>query len=136
MEPVQSFRSASTADQSTRTIYGKGPIFSLDNFSNRDFIVKDFIESLTESAQPSSRRSQGPTPGFDAKPLIRAFEQASRRLNELSDELEVKETELSGAVRRAEAQHAENTETLGRKLNQTIDSFQKLDTSLKSDRGE
>ena len=122
----------------TRTIFPKGPVFNLDDFSSKDFIAKDFIESLTENAQASSRRSHGITTNapFDPKPLIRAFEQASRRLDELSGELEQRENELSAAVRRAEAQHTGNTGTLGRKLNSTIESFQKLDTSLKSDRGE
>ncbi|KIV86566.1 hypothetical protein PV11_02167 [Exophiala sideris] len=124
------------ADQPTRSIFPKGPAFNLEDFSNRDFIAKDFIESLTESAQSSNRRSNGANAPFDPKPLIRTFEQASRRLDELSGELEHRENELSAAVRRAEAQHASNTEILGRKLNQTIESFQKLDTSLKSDRGE
>ena len=124
------------SDAARRSIFPKGPSFTLDNFSSRDFIVKDFIESLTESAQPPKRRSQGPsTTHFDPKPLIRAFEQAQRRLNELSGDLESKENELSGAVRRAEAQHNGNADTLGRKLNQTIESFQKLDTSLKSEAG-
>ncbi|KAL6243465.1 Exocyst complex component 5 [Rhinocladiella similis] len=125
-----------TNQPTTRSIFPRGPEFNLDDFSNRDFIAKDFIESLTESTHASNRRSQGDTTAFDPKPLIRTFEQASRRLHELSGELEQRENELSGAVRRAEAQHANNTETLGRKLNQTIESFQKLDTSLKSDRGE
>lgn len=128
--------SSNATEQGLRNLYGKGPAFTLDNFSNKDFIVKDFIESLTDAAQPSTRRSQGPAPNaFDAKPLIRAFEQASKRLNELSEELEAKETELSGAVRRAEAQHSSNVETLGRKLNKTIVSFQQLDSNLTSDRG-
>ena len=130
----------------SRTIFPKGPVFTLSNFSSRDFIVKDFIESLTESAQPASNRRSQPasaavastasTSAFDPKPLIRSFEQASRRLAELSSELEGKENELSGGVRRAEAQHTNNADTLGRKLDQTIESFQKLDTSLKSERGE
>lgn len=134
--PYATTNGANAAEQGGRSLYGKGPIFTLDNFSSKDFIVKDFIESLTDSAQPSTRRSQGPAPGaFDAKPLIRAFEQASKRLNELSEELEAKETELSGAVRKAEAQHASNAESLGRKLNKTINSFQQLDSNLSSDRG-
>jgi exocyst complex component 5 len=123
---------------SGRTIFPKGPVFTLDNFSSKDFIVKDFIESLTESAQTGSRRSnQGTAPNaqFDPKPLIRSFEQAARRLNELSEDLEGKENELTTAVRRAEANHTNNTEQLGRKLNQTIESFNKLDTSL-SERGD
>lgn len=124
------------SDPTRRSIFPKGPSFTLDNFSSRDFIVKDFIESLTETTQSTTRRSQGGAPThFDPKPLIRAFEQAQRRLNELSGDLESKENELSGAVRRAEAQHNANAETLGRKLNQTIESFQKLDTSLKSEAG-
>jgi exocyst complex component 5 len=115
-----------------RTLFPKGPSFTLENFSNRDFIVKDFIESLSESAQPTNRRSQPLNQPFDPKPFIRTFEQAQRRLNDLSGDLELRENELSAAVRRAEAQHASNTETLGEKLNSTINSFNKLDTSLKS----
>lgn len=136
MDSQQYAGSSHPADQAGRSIFPKGPVFSLDDFSSREFIAKDFIESLTESAQPSNRRSHGPDVPFDPKPLIRTFEQAARRLDELSGELEQRENELSAAVRRAEAQHASNTETLGRKLNQTIESFRKLDTSLKSDRGE
>ncbi len=121
------------ANQSSgRTLFPKGPAFTLENFSNRDFIVKDFIESLSDSAQPSIRRSQPANSPFDPKPFIRTFEQAQRRLNDLSGDLELRENELSAAVRRAEAQHASNTETLGEKLNSTINSFNKLDTSLKS----
>ena len=116
---------------SGRSIFPKGPSFDLNDFSNRDFIVKEFIESLTESATPSNRRSLPTNQAFDPKPLIRAFEHAQRRLNDLSGELELRENENSAAVRRAEAQHASNTDTLGRKLNTTIESFQKLDTSLK-----
>ena len=134
VEPHNSIRSGHTYE--SRTIFPRGPTFTLENFSNRDFIVKDFIENLAESAQPASRRSQLIPQPFDPKPWIRTFEQAQRRLNELSEELEQKENELSGAVRRAEAQHAANTESLGRKLDHTIDSFQKLDMSLRSDRGE
>lgn len=136
MDSQQYYGQSQSTDHPNRTIFPKGPIFNLDDFSNRDFIAKDFIESLTESAQSSNRRSHGANAPFDPKPLIRTFEQAARRLEELSGELEQRENELSAAVRRAEAQHSSNTETLGRKLNQTIESFQKLDTSLKSDRGE
>ena len=122
----------------TRTLFPRTPAFNINDFSSKDFIAKDFVESLTETAQSSTRRSHGPpvAAAFDPKPLIRAFEQASRRLDELSGELEQRENELSAAVRKAEAQHANNTESLGRKLSSTIESFQKLDTSLKSDRGE
>ncbi|KAF7506624.1 hypothetical protein GJ744_011556 [Endocarpon pusillum] len=117
---------------SGRTLFPKGPAFTLENFSNRDFIVKDFIESLSDSVQPSNRRSQPANSPFDPKPFIRTFEQAQRRLTDLSGDLELRENELSAAVRKAEAQHASNTETLGEKLNSTINSFNKLDTSLKS----
>lgn len=136
MDPQQYYGSSHSSDQPGRTIFPQGPVFNLDDFSNRDFIAKDFIESLTDSAHSSNRRSYGANAPFDPKPLIRTFEQASRRLDELSAELEQRENELSAAVRRAEAQHGSNTETLGRKLTSTIESFQKLDTSLKSDRGE
>lgn len=37
---------------------------------------------------------------------------------------------MSGAVRRAEAQHNQNVESLGRRLEQAIDRFQRLDNSL------
>ena len=133
----------------SKSIFPRGPSFTLENFSSREFIVKDFIESLSDSGIPSSRRRSGgsttsatastissappntaPNQPFDPKPLIRTFEHAQSRLGELSGDLEIRENELSAAVRRAETQHAQNVSTLGRKLNQTIDSFQKLDTSL------
>jgi hypothetical protein len=107
-------------------------MFTLDTFDNKDFIVKDFIESLSDAAVPASRKS-GPSSGqqaFDPKPLIRTFEHALSRLNTLSEELEERENELSGAVRRAESQHNQNVESLGRKLDQAIDRFQNLDSSL------
>ncbi|KAJ5689802.1 hypothetical protein N7462_004194 [Penicillium macrosclerotiorum] len=117
-----------------RTVFPKGPSFTLEDFSGRDFIVKEFIESLSDTAI-SARRSTVGAPGaanqpFDPKPLIRTFEHAQRRLGELSGDLELRENELSAAVRRAEAQHSQNLTTLGRKLRQTIESFQQLDTSL------
>ena len=127
--------SSNATDQTSRSLYGKGPNFTLDNFSSKGFIVKDFIESLTDAAQPSTRRSQGPAlNAFDAKPLIRTFEQASKRLNELSEDLAAKETELSGAVRKAEAQHASDSEALSKRLNKTMSSFTQLDAKLTSDR--
>lgn len=111
---------------------GRGFTFSLDTFSNRDFIVKDFIEALSDSATPASRRSApgGSQSQFDPKPLIRSFEHALARLNSLSEDLEERENELSGAVRRAEAQHNANAQSLGKKLNQAVDRFQRLDNSL------
>lgn len=117
-----------------RSVFPKGPSFTLEDFSGRDFIVKEFIEALSDTAI-SQRRSASGTTGaanrpFDPKPLIRTFEHAQRRLSELSGDLEIRENELSAAVRRAEAQHSQNLTTLGRKLRQTIESFQQLDTSL------
>ncbi|RMZ87661.1 hypothetical protein DV736_g5121, partial [Chaetothyriales sp. CBS 134916] len=121
-----------------RTIFPKGPSLTVDDFSSKDFIVQDFVESLTESAQQPHRRSYGSGGplSFDPKPLIRSFEQVQRRLNELSGDLESREAGLSEAVRRAEAQHKANVDSLGRKLHTTIESFQKLDTSLRSDQAE
>lgn len=118
-----------------RTVFPKGPSFSLEDFSSRDFIVKEFIEALSDTAITTRRSGIPPTVGqsnqpFDPKPLIRTFESAQQRLAELSGDLEIRENELSAAVRRAEAQHSQNLTTLGRKLRQTIDSFQQLDTSL------
>ncbi|KAG5295276.1 exocyst complex component protein [Histoplasma ohiense] len=133
MPDTASLNSQSARSTTTRSIFNKGPTFTLETFSNRDFIVKDFIESLSDSVIPSSqRRSGGPSGNqpFDPKPLIRTFEHAQRRMVELSGDLELRENELSAAVRRAEAQHAQNVSSLGFKLSQTIESFQKLDTSL------
>ncbi|GFF37596.1 hypothetical protein IFM58399_04947 [Aspergillus lentulus] len=121
------------SNPASRSIFPKGPNFTLSDFSSRDYIVKEFIEALSDSTTLNRRSTLGPGPGnqlFDPKPLIRAFEHAQRRLGELSGDLEIKENELSAAARRAEAQHAQNLGTLGRKLKQTIDSFQQLDTSL------
>ncbi|OAF98900.1 exocyst complex component Sec10 [Paraphaeosphaeria sporulosa] len=117
---------------------GRGFTFSLDNFANRDFIVKDFVEALSDSATPASRKSApgGSQTHFDPKPLIRAFEHALGRLNSLSEDLEERENELSGAVRRAEAQHGANAESLGRKLNQAVDRFARLDNSLNGSGGD
>lgn len=123
----------STYSQS-RSVFPQAPIFTLDTFSNRDFIVKDFIEELSDSAVPPNRRS-GPSQSnaFDPKPLIRSFEHALSRMGDISGELELRENELSGAVRRAEAQHTSNVRNLGRKLEQTVDNFDRLDSSLNGD---
>ncbi|KAI9798415.1 MAG: Exocyst complex component 5 [Piccolia ochrophora] len=120
-----------TPTSSGRSIFPKGPSFSLDHFSSKDFIVKDFVESLSNSALPINRRS-GPASqsAFDPKPFIRTYEHALSRLASLSEDLETRETELLTGVRRAELQHTQTLESLGRKLDQTIDSFQRLDTSL------
>ncbi|KAL5343290.1 exocyst complex component Sec10-like protein [Aspergillus crustosus] len=116
-----------------RSVFPKGPSFTLEDFSGRDYIVKEFIEALSDSAISNRRSTIGPASGnqpFDPKPLIRTFEHAQRRLGELSGDLEIKENELSAAVRRAEAQHSQNLNTLGKKLKEAIGSFQQLDTSL------
>ena len=117
---------------STRSIFPQAPTFTLDLFSSQDFLVKDFIESLSDSAIPANRRS-GPANHvqvFDPRPLIRTFEHALNRLSELSGDLESREVELSTAVRRAEAQHTANVQSLSRKLDEAIDSFRNLDSSL------
>ena len=127
--------SQATATQPSRSIFPSTPSFSLDTFSSRDFIVKDFVEALSDSAIPANRRS-GPShqaDAFDPKPLIRTFEHALKRMSDLSGDLEIQENERSAAVRRAEAQHNQNVQILGRKLDQTIDSFHALDTSLNGD---
>lgn len=109
-----------------------GYTFTLDTFSSKDFIVKDFVESLSENAIPASRRS-GPSSSsaaFDPKPLIRAFEAALGHLQQLSEDLQSQENELSAAVRRAEGQHKQNTLSFGTKLEQATESFNRLDNSL------
>jgi len=123
----------STYSQS-RSVFPQAPVFTLDTFSSRNFIVKDFIEGLSDSAVPPNRRS-GPSHSnaFDPKPLIRSFEHALSRMGDISGDLELRENELSGAVRRAEAQHTSNVQNLGRKLEQTVDNFDRLDSSLNGD---
>lgn len=59
---------------SGRSIFPKGPNFTLENFSNKDFIVRDFIEDLADDAVPVNRRSGPGQQAFDPKPLIRTFE--------------------------------------------------------------
>ena len=117
---------------SSRSVFPQAPSFTLETFSDRDFIVKDFVEALSDNAATPNRRS-GPSHqgnAFDPKPLIRSFEHALNRMSELSGDLELRENELSAAVRRAEAQHTSNVQTLGRKLDQTVESFNHLDISL------
>jgi hypothetical protein len=63
---------------SGRSIFPRAPSFTIETFSNKDFIVKDFIESLTDSAIPVNRRSGGAQQVFDPKPLIRSFESMAR----------------------------------------------------------
>ncbi|KAH8794446.1 exocyst complex component Sec10-like protein [Hyaloscypha sp. PMI_1271] len=120
---------------SGRSIFPKGPSFTLENFSNKDFIVRDFIEDLAESAIPVNRRSGPVQQAFDPKPLIRTFENALSQLASLSEELGEVETDLLTSVRRAEIQHDTTLDTLGRKLDQSIDSFNALDISLNQPNG-
>ena len=120
---------------SSRALFPQAPSFTLDTLSDRDFIVKDFVEALSDSSVPPIRRSgpSGHSNAFDPKPLIRSFEHALNRMSDLSGELELRENELSAAVRRAEAQYTNNIQSLGRKLDQTVDSFNRLDASLNGD---
>lgn len=123
---------------SARSVFPQAPVFTLDTFSDRDFSVKDFVEALSDSAVPANRRS-GPahqSNAFDPKPLIRSFEHALNRMGDLSGDLESVENELSGAVRRAEAQHNTNVQTLSRRLEQNVNSFDLLDASLNGDHNE
>ncbi|KAI0125882.1 exocyst complex component Sec10-like protein [Xylariales sp. AK1849] len=114
----------------SRALFPKGPSYSLLDFSNKDFIVRDFVDTLAEDATPAKRRSGPASAPFDPKPLIRTFENALQGLSNLSEELEEKESELLSQVRRAEVQHDQTLDTLGRKLDQSIDSFEALDLSL------
>jgi exocyst complex component 5 len=59
---------------SGKALFPTGPSFTLENFSNKDFIVRDFVEELSESASPARRRSGPAHQAFDPKPLIRTFE--------------------------------------------------------------
>ncbi|KAF2751005.1 exocyst complex component Sec10 [Sporormia fimetaria CBS 119925] len=129
---------ASLLSHTTSRTGARGVVFTLDTFDSKDFIVKDFIETLSDSAVPQSRKS-GPASSqhaFDPKPLIRTFEHAVNKLNNLTEELDEQENELAGAVRRAEVQHNQNVESLGRKLEEAIDRFQKLDSSLNGNPNE
>ncbi|TQV95871.1 hypothetical protein V2A60_001041 [Cordyceps javanica] len=117
-----------------KSLFPKGPSFTLDNFSNKDFIVRDFVDSLAESAVPINRRSGPAQPAFDAKPLIRTFENALSQLAVLGDELQEKESELLSQVRRAEIQHDQTLDTLGRKLDQSMSSFEALDRTVAPNR--
>ncbi|KAK7924925.1 Exocyst complex component Sec10 [Apiospora marii] len=115
----------------SRALFPRGPSFTLDDFSNKDFIVRDFVDSLAESAVPVNRRSGPATQqAFDPKPLIRTFENALQGLGNLSEELQAKESDLQSKVRRAEVQHDQTLDTLGLKLDQSIKQFEDLDISL------
>ncbi|CAJ2501715.1 Uu.00g045680.m01.CDS01 [Anthostomella pinea] len=114
----------------SRALFPKGPSFTLEDFSNKDFIVRDFVDSLAESAVSLNRRSGTSQQAFDPKPLIRSFENALQGLGNLSEELQEKESDLLSQVRRAEVQHDQTLDTLGRKLDQSINQFEALDLTL------
>ncbi|KAG7138086.1 Exocyst complex component SEC10 like protein [Verticillium longisporum] len=118
-----------------KSLFPKGPSFSLEDFSSKDFIVRDFIDSLAETAVPANRRSGPSQQAFDSKPLIRTFESALSQLGTLSEDLQETESELLSNVRRAEAQHDQTLETLGRKLDQSMRSFEALDLNLNNSNG-
>ena len=131
------FSGISTAP--SRFANGRQPQFTLDTFSSADFIVKDFIEALSDAAIPVSRRSGANTTtlsnaasaqAFDPKPLIRNFEQALNKLKGLSEDLEQQENELSSGVRQAESQHNTNIRARERELDAAVDSFHQLERSL------
>ncbi|RSL61816.1 hypothetical protein CEP53_004968 [Fusarium sp. AF-6] len=117
-----------------KSLFPKGPSFTLDDFSSKEFIVRDFVDSLAESAVPTNRRSGGNTQApFDPKPLIRTFENALDQLGSLGAELQDKESELMSQVRRAEVSHDSTLDTLGRKLDESMRAFEQLDLSLSQD---
>ena len=62
-----------------RTLFPRGPSFTLDDFSSSDFTVRDFIDELAETAVPANRRSGPSLTQFDPKPLIRTFESTTRQ---------------------------------------------------------
>ncbi|KAL8821251.1 MAG: hypothetical protein Q9223_000676 [Gallowayella weberi] len=134
--PGTTSTSSSTSQPATaysgRSVFGQAPSFDLETFSNRDFIVKGFIETLSDSAVPPNRRSapSNQANAFDPKPLIRTFENALNRMVDISSDLERREDELSAAVRRAEAQHGDNMASVRRKLEQDMRSFENLNASL------
>ncbi|KAF2724422.1 exocyst complex component Sec10 [Polychaeton citri CBS 116435] len=109
---------------------------NIETFGSKDFIVKDFIESLSDGATPLRRSNTIAGGGissqqaFDPKPLIRTFEHALSRLKVLSEDLELRENELSGSVRRAETQHNANIKSHAQKLDRSIDSFHRLERTL------
>ncbi|GJC83908.1 exocyst complex component sec10 [Colletotrichum liriopes] len=118
------------AGSGAKSLFPQGPSFTLDDFSNQDFVVREFVDTLAENAVPANRRSGPSQPAFDPKPLIRTFENALSQLGSLSEELQERESELQSTVRRAEAQHDQTLDTLGRKLDQSMASFEALDLSL------
>ncbi|KAK0656373.1 exocyst complex component Sec10-like protein [Cercophora newfieldiana] len=126
---------AVSGSANSRALFPRGPSFTVDDFSSKDFIVRDFVDSLAETAIPANRRSGPSSTAFDPKPLIRTFENALSQLGALSEELQEKESELLSQVRRAEIQHDQTLDVLGRKLDQSMAQFEALDLSLNSANG-
>ncbi|CAI4216230.1 unnamed protein product [Parascedosporium putredinis] len=118
------------AGSSAKSLFPRGPSFSLEDFSSKDFTVRDFIDDLANTAVPANRRSGPAQVQFDPKPLIRTFENALAQLAELSEDLQERESELTSQVRRAEVSHNQTLDTLGRKLDQSIEAFETLNISL------
>ncbi|KAI1143553.1 exocyst complex component Sec10 [Hypoxylon sp. FL0543] len=118
------------ASSGSRALFPKAPSFTIEDFSSKDFIVRDFVDDLAENALSSNRRSGPAQQAFDPKPLIRTFENALQGLGSLSEELQARESDLLSQVRRAETQHDQTVDTLGRKLEQSIDQFEALDLTL------
>ncbi|KAK5735868.1 Exocyst complex component 5 [Elasticomyces elasticus] len=133
--------STSTSRPTTFSGPRAGQIYTLDTFSSQAFIVKDFIESLTDASLPTQRKSLSSTTAtttttkqaFDPKPLIRTFEHTLARLRQLSSDLETRENELSGSVRRAESQHNTNIQSRSQELERTVEAFHRLERSLDGD---
>ncbi|KAK3661673.1 Exocyst complex component 5 [Elasticomyces elasticus] len=133
--------STSTSRPTTFSAPRGAQIYTLDTFSSQAFIVKDFIESLTEASLPTQRKSLSSTTAtatttkqaFDPKPLIRTFEHTLARLRTLSEELESRENELAGSVRRAENQHNTNIQSRSQELERTVEAFHRLERTLDGD---
>ncbi len=62
------------ASSVSRALFPKGPSFTVEDFSSKDFIVRDFVDDLAENAVSLNRRSGVAQQPFDPKPLIRTFE--------------------------------------------------------------
>ncbi|EPS42971.1 hypothetical protein H072_3039 [Dactylellina haptotyla CBS 200.50] len=118
----------SNDNDGVRGLYPSLPAFELGHFSSKEFLVKDFIENLSQSVQVS-RRAQNAT-AFDPKPYIRTFEAAVSRIRQLDDDLAAQESELKEAVRRAELDHGRRVQELGRRLGDTLDKFRELDVNI------
>lgn len=135
--------SLASAHRSQPSLHGRpnAQSFTLDHFSSADYIVKDFVESLSDAAAPVRRSAQNSTSSstaqssqaFDPKPLIRTFEYALARLKTLSEDLQEREDELSASVRRAEGQHNSNIKSREQELERAIASFRRLERTLDGD---